>query len=470
MRIYPWQTALINAGARVCIVGGAVRDELLNKPTKDIDYLLSGLPMRKIVEIISRYGRVDFVGKSFGVLKFTPHQANGITHDLALPRREVSTGAGHRDFTVDYDHTLPVEVDLGRRDFTINAMARDIATGNLIDPFGGIGDLAAKKLRMVFPQAFAEDPLRMLRGIQFCARLGFTFEDETGKILLKESDSIRTVSPERIIEELGKLMTAPRPSTGFYLMAKTGLLKIIFPELDSCRGVAQAKKKNDDVFHHTMRVLDAARGDSKIENRGNMTLLWAALYHDVGKPKTRRYDPIAKRIAFYGHQLISKKIARKRLAALKVSILGVDIEEICSLIEHHMFETKAHFTDRAIRRFVSKVGPQLIWLLMDLRLADNRGGKYPDGIKGVLRLRQRIRDEMAKKPPFGARDLAINGHDLMKIGIPAGPQMGQLLHRLVEQCIDDPQLNTKTSLLELAREFIPVKSISESFHNNGDIS
>ncbi len=448
--IFPWQQTLQTAGAELYEVGGTIRDQLLGIESKDRDFLVTHLPMDKLRALLATHGQVNMVGKFFGVVKFTPHDEPTQTHDLALPRKEISTGVGHRDFTVEFDHTLPVEIDLARRDFTINAMARHVVTGALIDPFGGARDLQTRTLRQVFPQAFAEDPLRLLRAIQFAARFDLTIEPDTAAALHEHAALITTISAERIIEEIGKLFRAPIPSRGFYLMAELGLLPHVFPELEACRGVPQEKQKNDDVFHHTMRVLDAARRDEQILHRGDPTLLFAALYHDVGKPKTQRFDDTAGRLTFFGHQLVSKRIAKKRLVDLKVTLLGVDPKTVCTLVEHHMFETKAYFTDKAIRRFVSKVGVDLIEWLLDLRFADNRGGKYPDGVKGVVRLRQRIRAELAKAPAFGPKDLVITGHDLMAIGIPAGPQMGKILHALVELCIDDPSLNERERLLELA--------------------
>lgn len=452
MALMKWQASVLSAGGRLFDVGGSVRDRLLGHAHKDHDYLVTGIPMAQLRALLAPFGKVMLVGKAFGVLKFNPHQAPDATLDIAIPRKEVSTGVGHRDFEVTYDHTLPVEVDLARRDFTINAMACDVQTGALIDPFHGVQDLHDRILRQVFPNAFPEDPLRLLRAIQFATRFGLTIEPDTRAALTTHAALIRTVSAERIIEEIAKLFRAAKPSAGFYLMAETGLLPHLFPELEACRGVAQDKRAGDDVFHHTMRVLDAARADPAVDHRGDLTLLFAALYHDVGKPHTCQFDPAVGRVTFYGHQLVSKRIARSRLRELKVSLLGVDAKKVCRLVEHHMFETKAFFTDKAIRRFVNKIGEDLIWWLLDLRLADNRGGKYPDGIKGVVRLKKRIAEELAKKPPFGPKDLVVTGHDLMAIGIPAGPQMGLLLKRLVDLCIDDPALNTKEALLALAQQ------------------
>lgn len=447
-----WQQAIREAGGHLYEVGGPVRDRLLGRPGKDHDFLVTQLPLERLTEMLKPFGAVTFVGKSFGVLKFSPSASPNEIYDIAIPRKEISTGVGHRDFQVTYDHTLPVEEDLRRRDFTINAMARDPLTDTYIDPYNGRRDLDHRLLRVVFPAAFEEDPLRLLRAIQFAARLDLSIEEETRVLIMRHAALIATVSAERIVEEIRKLMSAEHPSRGFFLMAELGLLPHCFPELEACRGVGQDKIKGDDVFQHTMRVLDAARSDTELLQPGEPHLLFAALYHDVGKPKTKRFDPAVGRITFYGHQLVSKRIADKKLKALKISTIGIDAARVLKLVELHMFETKAHYTDKAIRRFIHKVGPDLIMTLMDLRLADNRGGKYPGGIKGVLRLRARIKEELDRKPPFGPKDLAITGHDLMTIGIPAGPQMGVVIKQLMELCLDDPSLNEKARLLELAKQ------------------
>lgn len=442
--------ALAQAGAELYEVGGPVRDHLLGRSAKDHDYLIRRLTVRQIRTVLDPLGKVTLVGKSFGVVKFTPYRDRSLTIDFALPRRESSTGPGHRDFDVDFDPELPVEADLGRRDFTINAMARAVTSDTIIDPFGGQSDLEAKILRQVFPQAFEEDPLRLMRAIQFAARFDLAIEEHTWEAMREHAHLISTVSPERVAEELRKLMSAEKPSRGFMLMRDAGLLKHVLPELDSLTGVKQGKTPGEDAFDHTMRVLDAARSDTTMEHAGNIDLLFAALMHDLGKATTARYHESAQRVVFFSHQIVSKRVARVWMKRMKLSTIGVDSDCVCKLIEHHMFETKAFFTDKAIRRFVGKVGKDLIFLLLDLRLADNRGGKHPAGIKGVLRLRKRVHEELERKPPFGPKDLAIGGTDLMNAGIPEGPAVGKALAQLVDLVLDNPELNTREHLLALA--------------------
>lgn len=446
--------ALTDAGGDLYEVGGPVRDRILGKAIKDHDILCRNLSMKRIISLLAPYGKTAAVGKSFGVIKFSPHRAPYVSMDIALPRKERSTGSGHRDFDVDFDPILPIEEDLGRRDFTINAMAMSLADGQIIDPFDGRTDLERRTLRMVFPKAFEEDPLRLVRAVQFAARLDLTIEPETWNSMRKNADLITTVSGERISMEIIKLFAAMKPSIGFDLMLESGLMRHVLPELLAVRDIEQDKQPGDNVYGHTMRVLDAARGDANIENQGNLELLFAALLHDIGKAKTARNDPKSKRIVFFGHQVVSVRLARRWMNRMKLQSMGVDTDSVLKLIENHMFETKSSYTDRAIRRFVSKIGVDLIFKLLDLRLSDNRGGKHPYGIKGVQRLRKRIKEELAKKPPFGPKDLKINGNDIMALGIPEGPMIGQILFALMERVLDDPSFNERDKLLALSNEII----------------
>lgn len=447
--MFAYLRALKEAGGLVYEVGGTVRDRLLDHPSKDRDYLACRLTIKQLTQILNPYGKVALVGQMFGVVKFVPFQHPDQIIDFSLPRKERSTGIGHRDFEVDFDPNLPVEADLGRRDFTINAMAMNIETEEIIDPFGGRDDLKSKVLRQVFPKTFEEDPLRLMRAIQFAARFGLAIEGQTRAAMKQHADMIKTVSPERISEELKKLFLAHKPSVGLDMMSELGLLSLIFPEIAAIKGIEQDKQPGDDVYGHTMRALDAARGDHAIGNRGNPELMFAVLLHDIGKAVTSRYHEPSHRVVFFGHQLASARMARHIMRRLKIETIGVNPKNVTRLIENHMFETKAFFTDRAIRRFINKVGKDYIFMLIDLRLADNRGGKHPHGIKGVERLRNRIQEELDKKPPFGPADLAIDGHDIMAAGIPEGPMIGAMLKQLVEMALDDPKLNTREQLLAL---------------------
>lgn len=443
---------LLQCGAQVYLVGGSVRDLFLKRQHKDFDFLIAKLPYPKLLEELKKLGQVNQVGKSFGVTKFRPKSNPEMEFDLSLPRLEKSTGQHHRDFEVDFDSEIPVEEDLKRRDFTLNAMALNLANAELVDPFGGKKDLDAKILRVVFDKAFEEDPLRLMRAIQFTARFNLSVHPETKESMQKFAPLIRTVSRERIIDEIRKLFLAEKPSLGFDLMRETGLLGIVFPFIEQMVGILQPNKKNEDVYQHTMKVLNASKSAVELDKPGDLNLMFAALLHDAGKPRTYRKDPETGEVTFFSHQNVSKRIAKSWLNDFKATNIGLDVSKVLNLIENHMFETKAFFSDRAIRRFVNKVGPENIFDLVDLRIADKKGGRFPDSMKGILNLRSRIRQEMDKKPPFGAKDLAINGHDLIAMGYKPGPLLGQIQKFLIEIVLDEPELNVKEKLQELVKE------------------
>lgn len=449
---FPFISQLFRHQAQVYCVGGTVRDAILGIPLKDIDLLVTSIPMDKLVSVLKMEGSVSQVGKSFGVIKFRPRSHPQEEIDIALPRLEKSTGSGHREFEITFDHTLPVETDLARRDFTINAIAFNVQNRQLIDPFNGQQDIIDKTLRQVFSEAFIEDPLRILRAIQFAARFNLKMDPATMECMVKHAPLVKTVSGERIILEIQKLFLAPKPSLGFDMMRQIGLLKHIFPFVEKMIGVKQPKKNNEDVYDHTMKVLDASRSATEMEQPGDMEIMFAALLHDAGKPATVGFDEEKKQVTFYGHQNVSRKIARRWLSDYKATTIGLNVDQTINLVHNHMFETKSFYTDKAIRRFVAKVGEENIYKLVDLRIADKKGGQYPEKMYGIIKLRERIRKELEKKPPFSAKDLALNGHDLIGMGFKPGPIMGQIQKFMIEKVLDDPELNTKEQLQNLVQE------------------
>jgi tRNA nucleotidyltransferase/poly(A) polymerase len=223
----PFKDEVLKVGGNIFSVGGAVRDSFLGKESKDLDVLITGVPIDDLENILKKYGKVNLVGKSFGVLKFKPENHSDDI-DIAIPRKDKATGeGGHRGFVIDSDHTLPIEDDLFRRDFTINAMAKDI-NGKIIDPFGGLNDLKNKIIRMVNPEAFSDDPLRMLRCIQFSSRFSFTIEPKTFEEIKKNAKKIKEEPSERILEELNKIVTKGNPVIGSINLIKSGLYREIF--------------------------------------------------------------------------------------------------------------------------------------------------------------------------------------------------------------------------------------------------
>lgn len=444
--------AILNQG-RLYEVGGAVRDQLRGGiiEEKDRDYLVCGIGLEDLITLLGRFGKVDLVGRSFGVIKFT--QRNGemvTTFDIALPRKEISTGVGHKEFTIDFDPFLPVEEDLRRRDFTINAIAREVGTGVLVDPSGGQRDLANRTIRLVNSNAFAEDPLRMLRGIQFAARFEFTIEPKTYNRLCQQVNLIRTVSQERIAEELNKLLLkARRPSVGFRLMQDCGMLAVLFPELAEGIGVTQPGGFHAfEVFEHSIRTVDEAAP--------RLVLRLAALFHDIAKPRTKVL--VKDGATFYNHEKQGARMTEEILLRLRYSQEVID--QVSVLVERHLFTTDV--TDKGLRRLVRKVGQKLIFELLDLRRADvaaqGMGGLTID----VDQFEQRIREELAKKPPFGLSDLAVDGNDIMlEFGLAPGPKVGQVLNHLLEQVLDEPAINKKEELLAKAKLFLSEREIQK---------
>ena len=223
----PFRSAIEKNGGKIYSVGGAVRDEFLGKNSKDLDILITGIPLDNIEQLIRPFGKVDAVGKSFGILKFISRGSTGDI-DIAIPRTEHATGeGGHKGFDVQSDHNLPIEADLKRRDFTINAIAKDI-DGKLIDPYGGIQDLKDKVIKVVNPEAFSDDPLRMLRAVQFASRFDFMIDSQTMRMIQQNASRIREISSERVLGELEKIVGKGDVLYGANLLRESGLYKVLF--------------------------------------------------------------------------------------------------------------------------------------------------------------------------------------------------------------------------------------------------
>jgi tRNA nucleotidyltransferase (CCA-adding enzyme) len=292
-------------GAELYLVGGSVRDGLLGLEGKDADYVVVGVDLPKLKNTLETWARVDVVGASFGVLKVT-HDT--LTVDLALPRTERSTGIHHRDFEVSFDPSLSIESDLARRDFTINAMARRLSDGALIDPFGGLSDLEQKVLRAVGQpdERFLEDPLRMLRLVRFVAKLGFEPHPQTTSAIRNLAHLAQSIAPERIQQELLGLLQHIDLLPALRLLRDTGLLAQIIPEYLPCIGYDQRNPHHhlslDEHMFQTVQHAQNASLETKL----------AALLHDIGKPSTQSFgqDGIAH---YYLHELKGADLCRQIL-------------------------------------------------------------------------------------------------------------------------------------------------------------
>lgn len=432
-------------------VGGCVRDSLLGMgiAEKDRDYLVTKIPLDSLIAILKRHGYVDLVGKSFGVLKFTASsngESSSTIYDIALPRSEYSTGTGHRDFHIDFDHNLPVQQDLGRRDFTINAIARDLRTDKLIDPYHGQEDMKRGLIRMLNQNTFKDDPLRMLRAVQFAARFEFEIEPQTLQAIKINAALIKTVSPERLQEEFNKMLVkAGKPSIGFLLMKDCGLMEHVLPELLVCVDVDQPGGYHaHDVFTHSIYTVD--------QLPAGLHLRLAGLFHDLAKPQAK--EVVEGSARFYGHETAGAGMAANILQRLRYS--NQIIADVKTLVKRHMFT--AELSDKGVRRLIKKVGKDLIFDLLELRRADVVAQGMGNTTPEIDHLEQRIRKELEENVPLGVRQLAVNGTDIMKeFDLPQSKIIGEILNHLLEYVLDFPERNKREILIEQTRLFLKKK-------------
>jgi tRNA nucleotidyltransferase (CCA-adding enzyme) len=374
----------------------------------------------------------------------------GKQYEITAFRRDVSYSDFRHPDAVEFGESI--EEDLARRDFTVNAMAWGAGPGDeptFVDPYGGRGDLALRLLRAVGDpdRRFGEDALRMARAVRLAAALEFQVEAGTFAAIGRNADLVRHVSGERICAELLKLLAAGRPSTGLRLMADSGLLAIIAPELDRQRGLAQNKIAGEDLWDHTLRTVDAAPPRHVIR--------LAALLHDVGKPDTIDDGP------FHNHETVGAEMARHFLSSLHAP--RTLQERVAHLIRHHMFSYGHTWSDAAVRRFIKKVGPGCIQDLLALRAADNEGSGLPADAGHIHELAARIEAELAANVVLGRDQLAIDGNDLIvEFGMPQGRLLGRLLDDLTERVVAEPALNDRAILLEMARREILNRQLVEN--------
>jgi len=425
------------AGGQAYLVGGCLRDLILGRTAKDWDIATDLTPE----QVRPLFRRVHDVGARFGTL-LVP--AAGGIYEVTTFRTEADYQDGRHPEHVAFAHDIVA--DLRRRDFTVNAMAWTPGEPAIVDPFGGLADLARREIRAVGDprERFAEDALRLLRAIRQATELDFRIEPETFRAIREAVEGLDRISAERIRDELNKMLRSPMPSRGLLLMRDTGLLERVLPELAACDGVAQNRFHAYDVLRHSLYTCDAAPA-------GNLIVRLAALFHDLGKPETA--EGAEGERTFYGHQQVSARKARRILRRLRYS--REEIERVEHLVRHHMFYFQREWTDSAVRRFVRSVGLEEIPDLVALRLADMAGNGRKGGDRTPLaQLLQRVDEVMTKDAALTVKDLAIGGHELMALGLPAGPGIGRIQRALLERVLDDPAVNTPETLAALARELI----------------
>lgn len=445
--------ALQGAGGRVFIVGGAVRDVLLGKQPNDIDLMVSGLSPEQVDLTLSRLlGRMDLTGKHFGVYRYT---RRGHEVEVALPRVETSTGDTQKDFDAQISGDIPVEQDLGRRDFTANALAFDVQTNQIIDPHGGIEDIQNGVLRPVFNDTFKEDPTRLLRALTAHTKHGLEPDQATVDQMTRESGRITNEPRERVQKELDKIFGTKDPHRAIELAKQTGLLDHIFPEAYQNWDFDQKNPHHSQTLgDHLNHVLRNTAQDSD-----DPDLRLAALLHDIGKPASQWIDENGVAHYYRGkdgqgddHARVGARMAAERLRALKYPTARID--RIKHLINNHMFATFS--SEKGARKFLNRVGDQHADDLLTLRHADQYGkaGPAEDLDNSVERMRGLVQRVREQGQPQSIRDLAINGKDIIDLGIKPGPQIGQVLQHLTDRVIDDPQMNQRQPLLDAATEYL----------------
>jgi tRNA nucleotidyltransferase (CCA-adding enzyme) len=443
-----------HAGGRAVVVGGAVRDALLGLEPKDFDLELFGINENAVDALLARSSagiRIERVGRAFPVWKvWNADESQADAIDVALPRREILTGDGHTDFAVKLDPGMTFADASSRRDFTINAIGFDPLTNDFLDPHGGLGDLAARVLRHVSAH-FGEDPLRVLRGMQFCARFGVTPAPETIAECQKLSPT--HLSSERLFGEFEKLLVkGARPSLGLTFLRETGWLQY-FPELNALVGVLQDPQHHPegDAWVHTLHCVDALPAVRTGNEADDRVLGFAVLCHDLGKPLTTAF--VDGRWRSHGHEEAGAEPTRLFMGRLTADIRLVDT--VVGLVERHMVPKLAYRdaqnggnADRAIRRLATKVRIDL--LARVVRCDDAGRPPRPPGSPAADWLEQtaaRLAIVDRKPEPL------LLGRHLIAAGYVPTAKFGPVLAHVFELQLDG-KLTTREEALAAAREIL----------------
>jgi len=439
------------AGFKLYLVGGCVRDVLQNKTPKDWDLTTDATP-EKMLELFPD----AFYDNSFGTVGIPLKKILETEHEGVVEVTTFRTEQRYEDsrHPTEVEWGKTVEEDLSRRDFTMNAIAIELKTDMqlsqdaLIDPYHGKQDIENKLIRAVGDpdQRFKEDALRLMRAIRFAAQLGFQIEEKTLQAISTNATLLANISSERIRDELLKLLASEYPYEGIMLLKNTGLLREILPELLEGVGISQVRPgrhHKDDVFTHNVLSLKHCPSTDPI-------VRFATLIHDVGKPRVASTDENGF-VIFHNHEIIGSRMGYEICDRLRFS--KKQREKVFKLIRWHMFTVDEHITDSAVRRFIRRIGVENVKDMMDLRVGDRLGGGTQTAESWRLKLfKQRVEEQLAPAP-FSINDLAINGNDVMKeLNIKPGRQIGEILQKLFVEVDEDLSKNTKDYLLKRVKE------------------
>lgn len=438
---------LEKAGYEVYLVGGCVRNILMNIPVTDWDITTNATP-----EQIQSVFPNSFYDNPFGTVGVKFEDDSNEAKNYA----EITTFRTESGYT---DHRHPGRVtwgtsladDVKRRDFTVNALALKLfenGSTEVIDLVNGREDLQKKLIRAVGnpDERFKEDALRLMRAVRFSSQLGFSIEERTLESIKKDSHLIEQVSNERIRDEFLKILSTDNYYEGVVLLDEIGILDIIFPELLKGKGVSQARPGRHhtaDVFTHNILSMKECPSKDPI-------VRLAALLHDIGKPNVASYDSEGY-VIFYNHEVVGSKIAKEIAERLHLS--NKQKEKIYTLIRWHMFTVDEHITDSAIRRFIRRVGVENVKDMIDLRIGDRLGGGTQTAESWRLKkFKERLEKQL--HPPFSINDMAIDGNDIMsRLDIPPGKKVGEILNKLFEEVDEDLSKNNREYLLACLEQF-----------------
>ncbi|MCI1220235.1 MAG: CCA tRNA nucleotidyltransferase [Bifidobacterium sp.] len=446
-------------GYELSLVGGPVRDMLLHRRSHDLDFCTSARP-EQFEPILKGWGRDGFwdMGRKFGTLGAMRRRRDGTEVQAEITTYRSDTyDPDSRKPQVDYGDSL--QGDLSRRDFTINAMALRVPELQFVDPFGGVADLAKGLLRTpVDPcQSFEDDPLRMMRAVRFVAQLGFRIEADTAEAISDMVNRIDIVSAERVRDELVKLLLSERPRQGVEALVDSGLADIVLPEVPALRLEIDEHHRHKDVYEHSLEVLDRAvkleTGSDGPVPAPDLVLRLAALVHDIGKPRTRRYEPDGK-VSFHHHDAVGAKMTRKRLKALHFDRHTID--DVSELVNMHL---RFHgyvdepWTDSAVRRYVKDSG-HLYERLNRLTRADattqNRRKTMLFAV-AMDEMEQRVR-ELREREDFEAIRPDLDGNEIIEIlGVEPGPIVGKAYRHMLEYRLDNGPVDHDTAVKELKK-------------------
>jgi len=443
------------AGGRPYVVGGAVRDALLGLPLADFDVEVFGLPAERLAGVLSAVGKVDAAGQAFTVFKVSGLEGVSGAVDVSLPRRDSKVGPGHKGIAVVGDPDLTVEEAARRRDFTINALMYEPFREELVDPHGGRRDLESRTLRAVDPGTFGEDPLRALRAVQLAARFELTVDP--GTAALCAGMPLVELPAERVFGEMEKLLLkARRPSIGFALMKEWEMLSVVAPELLPLAETPQDPEwhPEGDVWTHTLQVIDEAA--KLVEDLGSdrpraLTVMLAALCHDLGKPATTKH--VEGRMRSPGHEEAGVAPTLSLLDRWNVhTLLGYDVRgQVAALVRDHLkpgelYKERERVGDGAIRRLARKCEPDLLYRVARADCL----GRLPGRFEPVAMewFREKVRQlEVAVRPPAPL----LRGRDLLALGMAPGPAMGRILEAVYERQLDGAVTTVEEATAEARR-------------------